>query len=58
MEYLSTNKIAIVDLTNSKVSDQELDEDLAREKIGEQGSRQLSMSNIRMRIPLFWELDC
>ena len=37
MEYLSTNKIAIVDLTNSKVSDQELDEDLVREKIGGAG---------------------
>ena len=37
MEYLSTNKIAIVDLTNSKVSDQELDEDLVKEKIGGAG---------------------
>jgi aldehyde:ferredoxin oxidoreductase len=37
MEYLSTNKIAIVDLTNSKVSDQELDEDLLKEKIGGAG---------------------
>lgn len=37
MEYLSTNKIAIVDLTNSKVSDQELDEDLVRENIGGAG---------------------
>ncbi len=37
MEYLSTNKIAIVDLTNSKVSDQELDEDLVKEKVGGAG---------------------
>jgi len=37
MEYLSTNKIAIVDLANSKVSDQELDEDLVEEKIGGAG---------------------
>ncbi len=37
MEYLSTNKIAIVDLANSKVSDQELDEDLVKEKIGGAG---------------------
>ena len=37
MEYLSTNKIAIVDLTNSKVSDQELDEDLVKEKMGGAG---------------------
>ena len=34
MEYLSTNKIAIVDLATSKVTDQELDEDLVKEKIG------------------------
>ena len=34
MEYLSTNKIAIVDLANSKVSDRELDEDLVKEKMG------------------------
>ena len=37
MEYLSTNKIAIVDLATSKVIDQELDEDLVREKIGGAG---------------------
>jgi aldehyde:ferredoxin oxidoreductase len=37
MEYLSTNKIAIVDLANSKVSDQELDEDLVKEKMGGAG---------------------
>jgi aldehyde:ferredoxin oxidoreductase len=37
MDYLSTNKIAIVDLANSKVSDQELDEDLVKEKIGGAG---------------------
>jgi aldehyde:ferredoxin oxidoreductase len=34
MEYLSTNKIAIVDLATSKVTDREVDEDLVREKIG------------------------
>jgi aldehyde:ferredoxin oxidoreductase len=37
MEYLSTNKIAIVDLAKSKVSDQELDEDLVKEKMGGAG---------------------
>ncbi len=37
MEYLSTNKIAIVDLANSKVSDQELDEDLVKEKMAGAG---------------------
>jgi aldehyde:ferredoxin oxidoreductase len=37
MEYLSTNKIAIVDLTNSKVLGQELDEDLVKERIGGAG---------------------
>jgi len=37
MEYLSTNKIAIVDLATSKVTDQELDEDLVKEKIGGAG---------------------
>ena len=37
MEYLSTNKIAIVDLATSKVIDQELDEDLVKEKIGGAG---------------------
>ena len=37
MEYLSTNKIAIVDLANSKVSDRELDEDLVKEKMGGAG---------------------
>jgi len=37
MEYLATNKIAIVDLATSKVTDQELDEDLVKEKIGGAG---------------------
>jgi len=37
MEYLSTNKIAIVDLATSKVIDQELDEDLVKERIGGAG---------------------
>jgi aldehyde:ferredoxin oxidoreductase len=37
MEYLSTNKIAIVDLATSKVTDQELDEDLVKEKISGAG---------------------
>jgi aldehyde:ferredoxin oxidoreductase len=37
MEYLSTNKIAIVDLATSKVTDQELEEDLVKEKIGGAG---------------------
>ena len=37
MEYLSTNKIAIVDLATGKVTDQELDEDLVKEKIGGAG---------------------
>ncbi len=37
MDYLSTNKIAIVDLTTSKVTDRELDEDLVKEKIGGAG---------------------
>jgi aldehyde:ferredoxin oxidoreductase len=37
MEYLSTNKIAIVDLATSKITDQELDEDLVKEKIGGAG---------------------
>ena len=34
MEYLSTNKIAIVDLATSKVTDREVDEDLVKERIG------------------------
>jgi aldehyde:ferredoxin oxidoreductase len=34
MEYLSTNKIAIIDLATSKITDQEVDEDLVRERIG------------------------
>ena len=33
MEYLSTNKIGIIDLATSKITDQELDEDLVKEKI-------------------------
>ena len=37
MEYLSTNKIAIIDLATSNVTDQELDEDLVKEKIGGAG---------------------
>jgi aldehyde:ferredoxin oxidoreductase len=37
MEYLSTNKIAIVDLATSKVTARELDEDLVKEKIGGAG---------------------
>jgi aldehyde:ferredoxin oxidoreductase len=37
MEYLSTHKIAIIDLATSKVMDQELDEDLVKEKIGGAG---------------------
>lgn len=37
MEYLSTNKIAIIDLTTSKITDQELDEDLVKERIGGAG---------------------
>ena len=34
MEYLSTNKIAIIDLAASKITDREVDEDLVRERIG------------------------
>jgi aldehyde:ferredoxin oxidoreductase len=37
MEYLSTNKIAIIDLATSKITDREVDEDLVREKIGGAG---------------------
>ena len=37
MEYLSTNKIAIIDLATSKITDQELDEDLVKDKIGGAG---------------------
>jgi aldehyde:ferredoxin oxidoreductase len=37
MEYLSTNKIAIIDLATSKVTDQKLEEDLVRERIGGAG---------------------
>jgi len=37
MEYLSTNKIAIVDLATSKVTDREVDEDLVKERIGGAG---------------------
>ena len=37
MEYLSTNKIAIVDLATSKITDQEVDEDLVKERIGGAG---------------------
>jgi aldehyde:ferredoxin oxidoreductase len=37
MEYLSTNKIAVIDLATSKITDQELDEDLVKEKIGGAG---------------------
>ena len=37
MEYLSTNKIAIIDLASSKITDQELDEDLVKERIGGAG---------------------
>ncbi len=37
MEYLSTNKIAIIDLATSKITDQELDEDLVKERIGGAG---------------------
>jgi aldehyde:ferredoxin oxidoreductase len=37
MEYLSTNKIGIIDLATSKITDQELDEDLVKEKIGGAG---------------------
>jgi aldehyde:ferredoxin oxidoreductase len=37
MEYLSTNKIAIIDLATSKITDQEVDEDLVKEKIGGAG---------------------
>jgi aldehyde:ferredoxin oxidoreductase len=37
MECLATNKIAIIDLATSKIVDQELDEDLVKEKIGGAG---------------------
>jgi len=37
MEYLSTKKIVIIDLATSKITDQELDKDLVREKIGGAG---------------------
>jgi aldehyde:ferredoxin oxidoreductase len=37
MEYLSTNKIAIIDLATSKITDQEVDEDLVKERIGGAG---------------------
>jgi len=37
MEYLSTNKIAIIDLATSKITDRELDEDLVKGKIGGAG---------------------
>ncbi len=34
MEYLASNKIAIVDLATSKITEEGLDEDLVRERIG------------------------
>src|SRR4030043_1888728 len=37
MEYLSTNKIVIIDLATSKITDRELDEDLVKGKIGGAG---------------------
>lgn len=37
MEYLSTNKIAIIDLAASNIIENELDEDLVRERIGGAG---------------------
>lgn len=37
MEYLSSNKITIVDLGTSKIVQEELDEDLVKEKIGGAG---------------------
>jgi len=37
MEYLSTNKIAIVDLATSKITAEELDENLVKERIGGAG---------------------
>ena len=37
MEYLSSNKIAIVDLTTAEINEEELDERLVREKIGGAG---------------------
>ena len=37
MEYLSTNKIGIIDLATSKITDQELDEDLVKDKISGAG---------------------
>jgi len=37
MEYLSTNKIAIDDLTTSKVTERDVDEDLVKDKIGGAG---------------------
>lgn len=40
MEYLSSNKIAIIDLSSSKITDEGLDEDLVREKIGGAGITQ------------------
>ena len=37
MEYLSSNKIAIIDLGTSEITEDELDDDLVREKIGGAG---------------------
>ncbi|MBA4392190.1 MAG: hypothetical protein C0407_01425 [Desulfobacca sp.] len=37
MEYLSSNKIAIIDLSNGEIIEEELDENLVREKIGGAG---------------------
>ena len=37
MEYLSTNKIGIIDLVTSKITNQELDEDLVKKKISGAG---------------------
>lgn len=37
MEYLSSDKVAVIDLATSEITEDELDEDLVREKIGGAG---------------------
>ena len=37
MEYLSSDKIAIIDLTTSEITEEELSEELVGEKIGGAG---------------------
>jgi len=52
MEYLASNKIAIIDLANSKITEEKLDEDLVRERMGGVGITQTLYERFKDEEPI------